>query len=931
MTTRVNLLPDPSLRSGGTTHFAALGGAELEYTTEYAYYGSGALKVIKADINNSGVTLAAPVSVRQSETYAFSWHLRLPLTIPAAAPADVVLRVEWLNSFGTVIDINQSTVLSMTDDQVWYRIGGVWTAPIGATLATMEIIQPLPGESGEAFIVDAAMIEKAKYIGGFFDNLPQAAKNTIVNNALSATPQVINGIRLGADIVFNDLILNTVDENDTVWVCTELDGWWGQTNPELPDIPRGTEDGSYDVEGRLTSRTIILTGIFIPKDNEASLSASIDRLVTAMNLVRKGGWLIANEGINKAAWVRLAAKPTVQTVNARGRTEFQITLKAGDPNKYHWDDNDPEGYTNIVFNASDVVSYATNIGTAEVAGMMTLTGPAGAGTRIYNALTDETMVLQQALRGSGVVASAYQVEATNGIATVYTTEPHHLRVGDRISLLNMVIPFSASDQERTITHVSDVFPYSVSFAIPTDDIDMLATSGQIFLVNNDVLEIDTYNRSVMYNGESVGHRSKLTTLTDWIHFGPGTNPIEFYDQVSEIEVVSKELVDSVVTLTTQDIHYLIPGEEIEVDLPVEVPLYRKRLVGNEVTLTTLIPHGFSEGDVIDVESTETATVAFKARTANEATLTTEDPHGVAIGDQIVVNLPTNVAPVQKSLTANEATLTTQNPHGYSEGDTVTVSLPASANITNKALTANQVTLTTSGPHHYAVGDRIRVTLPTNTTVTGKARSGSQVIITTSANHGYSVGDAVVMSLPTTLTPTGNRTIDGTTNLVTVNTSTAHGMSVGDAVTVNFGLPTSYVVSNRVATTTECTLTTSAVHRVAVGEKITVSGVGTRFNGTFYVTAVTSNTITYSFAGTALASSASTGSIVSVTNNQYYNGDKIVETIPSTTSFTYRAWDQEVNTTSSQVSSPSIVNMTNQLYNGTRTIVSISSTTFSFNL
>ncbi len=926
---RTNLLPDPSFKSENTLAYTGLAGATLSITDKYSYFGLRGMKVTKSSSNGSGVELALPVPVQSNMPYSFSTYARLPLILPVSEASEIILIIEWMNSLGIIMKTDTSAALTMTDDDTWYRVGGVWMAPPGATFVNMQIIQPLPGSAGASFIVDALMIEQANYLGGYVNNIPDQVKSEIVQRALSPVPQIINGLRLGADITLNGLILNTIDENDTIWVCTGIDGWWGQTAPEMPDIPRGTEAGSYDVEGRPTARSMTVSGFFIPKDPDASLSASIDRLVTALTLVREGGWLMANESPTKAAWVRLSSRPVISTVNPRGRTEFQIILKAGDPNKYHWNDADPDGYSMVDFAASDQFGTATNIGTADVAGVFTFTGPAGAGTKVYNALTEETMILQNPLRGSGPVADVYQVEASNNFVTVYTTESSGLRPGDEISLTAMVVPFSETEDTRIITHISNTTPYNFSYYFESDDVPLTPSGGEVTLVNDDVLVVDTYNRTVTYNGEEVGHRNRLATLTDWIHFGPGENPIEFFDNVTRVEVVSKTIATNEVTLVTDGVHYLIPGEDIVVELPTIKKLATKKLVSNVATLGTEEGHGYSVGDIIDVETVQTIQIATKSRDAsNVVTLTTVDDHGITDGDNITVALPAVVTPSTKSLTGNEATITSAIPHGFSPNDTVVVALPASANVTSKNLTGNTVTLTTSSPHGYTTGDNITVALPSGQAVVGKARSGTQIIITTASAHGFAVGDTITITFPTSATLTGARSISGTTNLALVNTTTPHNFSVGDRVTITMAGTPTMALTNRMATTTEVTLTTSGSHGWSAGDKVTVSTGNSRFDGTFYLTGVTSNTITYNSSGSAVAGTSSSGTVTSLTVG-YYNGNKIIETIPSTTSFTFREWGQEV-TTNATGTSGSIVNATNNSYNGTKTLVSAAGNTFAYN-
>src|SRR6187431_2249547 len=244
---RVNLLPDPSFKSGTTNYYVPVSGATLSLTEEYSYFGNNSMVVTKAALNASGVEIVQPVPVQSGLPYSFSSYARLPLILPVSEPAQIILFVEWMNSVGIILKTDSSVTLDMTDDNIWYRVGGVWTAPPGATFASMQIIQPLPGLEGARFIVDALMIEQAPYLGGYVNNIPNDVKNEVVQRALAPVPSVINGLRLGADVSLNGLILNTIDENDTIWVCTSINGWFGQTAPEMPDIPRGTEDGSYDV------------------------------------------------------------------------------------------------------------------------------------------------------------------------------------------------------------------------------------------------------------------------------------------------------------------------------------------------------------------------------------------------------------------------------------------------------------------------------------------------------------------------------------------------------------------------------------------------------------------------------------------------------------------------------------------------------------
>lgn len=175
----------------------------------------------------------------------------------------------------------------------------------------------------------------------------QAEENKVVNKGLTALPEpYLSGMKLRADVEINGLKLNTIDENNVVWVVTEIDGWWNLPDPEIPDLPRGWGDGSYDAIGRYANRLITLSGSFLVQKPEDAAVAR-NTLLEAINLVKTGGWLIVDEGpdgLRKGANVRLSGRPIVTNVNPRGRHDFSIGFKAVDPIKYEFVDSDPNGY-----------------------------------------------------------------------------------------------------------------------------------------------------------------------------------------------------------------------------------------------------------------------------------------------------------------------------------------------------------------------------------------------------------------------------------------------------------------------------------------------------------------------------------------------------------------------------------------------------------
>jgi hypothetical protein len=74
----------------------------------------------------------------------------------------------------------------------------------------------------------------------------------------------------------------------------------------------------------------------------------------------------------------------------------------------------------------------------------------------------------------------------------------------------------------------------------------------------------------------------------------------------------------------------------------------------------------------------------------------------------------------------------------------------------------------------------------------------------------------------------------------------------------------YVITNKALTSNVATLTTSVNHTLTVGQTVLITGVDSTFNGTFVVTAVTSNTFSYTLIATNVSSASSGGAITALT-------------------------------------------------------------------
>ena len=364
-----------------------------------------------------------------------------------------------------------------------------------------------------------------------YDSYGQSVENKIVNLGLTPLPApVITGLKLKADVILGDLVLNTIDANNVVWVCTGIDGWWEQPDPEMPDLPRGLGDGSYDVRGRWQARQITLKGSFFCTD-PSYVAAARDTLIRATSLVYTGAWLKTNENPTRACYVRLSGKPNIETTGARGRTDFSIGLRAADPVKYEWKTSDTEGtgYTIATIPAKSTspshsgTSTITNIGNTEVTAIFDVQGPLTGPATLQNTTTQDLILIINSLR-EGATSTVSGKALTSNIATITTTSAHNLLAGDLVTIAGVDTTFNG-DQTVVDVPTTTSFTFNLIHANVTS-----ATSTGTVTRDPDHLEIDTYEHSVALNGDTYGARSNIDTLVDWIKLAPGDNVISLIDE-----------------------------------------------------------------------------------------------------------------------------------------------------------------------------------------------------------------------------------------------------------------------------------------------------------------------------------------------------------------------------------------------------------------
>lgn len=356
----------------------------------------------------------------------------------------------------------------------------------------------------------------------------QANKNKITDKSLSPLPfPHLTGLKLKEDISLNDFVFNRIDEYGVLWVVTNIEGWWNPPSPDMPDIKRGWDDGSYDVKGRYQARQLTFEGSFLTTD-PTLVAAARSRLVASINLVRTGAWLKTSENPTKASYVRLSGEPKITTVSARGRTDFSIGLRAADPIKYGWNELDENGYFSEEILCKSVSPARTgkvtifNDGDIEVPIILTIRGPIVGPAVIYDATNDQSITITSSLRNA-TTKSITTRALSNSVATITTSTAHGVVIGDLVTIAGVGVGYDG-EQVVISTPTSTTFTYEV---LGTNS--AATTVSGTLSYEPDILEIDTYNRDVFLNTNFEGARLKLEVYNDWIKLTPGANEINFYD------------------------------------------------------------------------------------------------------------------------------------------------------------------------------------------------------------------------------------------------------------------------------------------------------------------------------------------------------------------------------------------------------------------
>jgi hypothetical protein len=154
------------------------------------------------------------------------------------------------------------------------------------------------------------------------------------------------GLCLTEDVNVNGLLLNHRDRNGTIWLCTDIEGWWTLPPSEIPDVPKPYWDGSMLTTGRYLTRTITISGCFIPP-NPSLVWYNRDAILRVSSIVRGVGLLAmcGNQSLDitmdseffdapKMAIIQMNDVPLVDTIRPNGFTQFSLSFKSVQPTKH---------------------------------------------------------------------------------------------------------------------------------------------------------------------------------------------------------------------------------------------------------------------------------------------------------------------------------------------------------------------------------------------------------------------------------------------------------------------------------------------------------------------------------------------------------------------------------------------------------------------
>jgi hypothetical protein len=250
----------------------------------------------------------------------------------------------------------------------------------------------------------------------------------------------------------------------------------------------------------------------LPSKPENSAAAR-KTLVEATNLVYTGGWLRVDEDPEKASYVRVVGLPTIENKNARGRIDFSIPLRAGDPIKYGWDSSGVDGITtsNVAVTSlgdTSTVTAITNDGNTNVSCVFTITGPLTAPAYIKNTTANTTIKIVKDLRPAGFYQTTVTTRSrSSGVNTLTTAAEHGFLEGDIVTVGGMGV--TAQNGDFTLTAVT---ANTISYLDPGVNVTSATITSSVVTMTTASAHGASVGDSVYVTGLGVPFDGTYTTI-----------------------------------------------------------------------------------------------------------------------------------------------------------------------------------------------------------------------------------------------------------------------------------------------------------------------------------------------------------------------------------------------------------------------------------
>jgi hypothetical protein len=542
---------------------------------------------------------------------------------------------------------------------------------------------------------------------------------------------------------------------------------------------------------------------------------------------------------------------------------------------------------------------------------------------------------------------------TDGIVELTFADTHELIPGQEIIVQNVGPEFDGTYNVIDIANSN-----TITYSAPGANVSKVSVSNSTVLINT---------------ASAISSSATLTTNTAHNFYDGQVLSISGVDQTTSIVFDTAAVIDvtsntsfkyGVATPNEYPTQLLVPGTAV-VGANTQYVVSRD-VYENVVTLTTASTHGFSVGNSVNVSNIyDTAQIEYREVKNGKITYTTTSAHGFTEGNQVTVSGVLDFGSVtSKALTVTGSgvgslTVTTNVPHGLAVGSNLTVaemydSYPVSSYVYSKS--SETLTITTPYDHNMAP-DAQAVFAVTNlpvltyTVPTVEVANGAATL-TTSIEHNIREDDSItVTGYPEVLAGKTITAIVREYYVTEVSLSEPHGIpkSLFDErrVTVSIDITNNTVVPNPPRFSFERTNViaswqspTSFTFTSFQGTESTnpyynAGGIGIAtfggaaaggINGTHKVSAITANTISF-----IPSSSASDLAPVSVTGvsvqqdvnplNKSYTG--ITNVTANTVSVSFEGFEKDISST---VASGATINTTSIFNSSSATVTNVPSST-----